>query len=667
MAPTRTTTTWRGWAGAASGSADVVQSTPLASETPLGNRIFPKTRSWFALGAPIELMSPLSLLRVLFAIGTPMWVIAGLAWRWPGLPGGLILLAGMLMLAVWVALLLLRSVTIVLCYWLAALWVVDISLLAWSGHGVGLAFASVTLYLPMAIFVAIFLQPVALVAYQVATLLGLWLAMAPTQGAARATAIALASSIALLSVSLTALLFSRAARRQDTVDPDTGLPNGFGLAERMPDALAGSGAVVASVVLEGVGEAREAMGYQVATELLRRAVEDLGQVLPSDALIGRVEADEIIVIERLRDASRLHSTFPTESNVGESGITQNDVRPLFAVEAARSLARTLGQSIGAGRYLIGNVEVSLRAHVGLAVAPWDGSSVPELVRRASLSAHRAAANGALEEFWQGDTGAMTREDLAILADLRTAGEQGELSILYQPQVAASTGETVSVEALVRWTSPRHGVVSPQRFIVLAERTGLIDRLTEWILGAALDAQVRWTQLGVHLGVSVNLSARTLARSDLPEWVFSELSARDLSPQCLTLEMTETTAANLARAGELLQPLRARGVRVSVDDFGTGYTSLAALPTLPLDELKIDRQFVQSSGGSPADDAIVAAVSELAHRLDLTVVAEGVEDEETSLRMKDAGYDLLQGYYFAKPMTEPELLARLGVKAHAERP
>jgi EAL domain-containing protein (putative c-di-GMP-specific phosphodiesterase class I)/GGDEF domain-containing protein len=613
-------------------------------------------------------MSPLSLLRVLFAIGAPMWAIAGLAWRWRGLSGGLILAFGALMLAVWVALLAVRSVTVTHCRLLAGLWVIDVSVLLWSGRGQGLALAWVSLYLPMAIFVAVFLEPFAVFGYQMAALVGLGLALAPTQGAGRATVIALMSSIALLSVSAAALLFSRSARRQDTLDPDTGLPNGFGLAQRMPSPGAGLGAVVAGVVLEGLGDAREAMGYQVGTELLRRAVEDLGQVLPADALVGRVEADEVIVIERLDDATGAEFGSLIELAEDQSRVGQGVDRPPSATEAGLSLAWTLSQSIGAGRYVIDDVEVSLRAHIGLAVAPWDGTTMSELVRRASLSAHRASASGELQAFWQGDGGAMTREDLAILGDLRKAAQRDELYLMFQPQVEINSEETIAVESLLRWKSSRHGEVPPQRFIGLAERTGLIDRLSEWILGAALDARARWRQRDTTLGISVNLSARTLARPDLADWILSELDVRDLPAECLTLEMTETAATNLANAAEHLRPLRARGVRVSVDDFGTGYTSLAALPTFPLDELKIDQRFVRSSGVSSADEAIVRAVSELGHRLGLTVVAEGVEDEDTVERMRAAGCDVLQGYYFARPMSEVELLgSRHCATSRAERP
>jgi diguanylate cyclase len=376
----------------------------------------------------------------------------------------------------------------------------------------------------------------------------------------------------------------------------------------------------------------------VGTELLRRAVEDLGQVLPPATFIGRVDGDELVITAGLSSAEQTE----TQKTEGE--------------DAALKLARTLAGAINAGRYLVGDIEVSLRTHVGLAIAPWDGTDVPDLVRRASLSAGRAAAKGQAFMLWDGDFGAMTASDLALLGDLRLAAERGELSLAYQPQIRTGSGRMTSVEALLRWNSPTYGSVSPSRFIPLAERTGLVDRLTEWVLDEALDAQVRWRADGIDVSVSVNLSPTTLTLPDLPNRILAHLSERDLPARCLTVEVTETAAIDLLQAVSLLGPLHDHGVRISIDDFGTGYTSLAALPDLPLDELKVDQQFVLRSMSSPADDAIVRTVRGLAHRLGLDAVAEGVETGEIFERMRNYGFDLLQGYFLAKPLSESDLIA-----------
>jgi EAL domain-containing protein (putative c-di-GMP-specific phosphodiesterase class I) len=221
---------------------------------------------------------------------------------------------------------------------------------------------------------------------------------------------------------------------------------------------------------------------------------------------------------------------------------------------------------------------------------------------------------------------------------------------------------------LRWASPGRGGVAPERFILLAERTGLIDRLTEWVLREALDAQARWIALGIHLPVSVNLSARSLTKPDLPGWILGELAARRLPAPCLSVEVTETAAtADLAQAVRLLEPLHREGVRISIDDFGVGYTSLSILPQLPLSELKVDRQFVLRAPVSRADAAIVRTVRDLTRRLGLDAVAEGVEDEATCRLMVEIGYDLLQGYYFCRPLAEADLLAYVGRAASTEGP
>ena len=322
---------------------------------------------------------------------------------------------------------------------------------------------------------------------------------------------------------------------------------------------------------------------------------------------------------------------------------------------AVELARTLAGAVSAGRYLVGEIEVSLRAHIGLAIAPWDGTEVPELVRRASLSAGRAAIQGQAESFWNGDFGAMTASDLGLLADLRLAIDRGELTLAYQPQIATATARLASVEALLRWTSPVHGNVPPTRFVPLAEKTGLIGRLTDWVLSEALEAQVRWRSVGINVPVGVNFSPTTINTPDLPDRVLEQLARRHLPASCLTIEVTETSAIDLLQAVSLLRPLHDAGIRISIDDFGTGYTSLAALPDLPLDELKVDQSFVMRSLTSTADDAIVRTVRELALRLGLDAVAEGVETKDMFDRMSGYGFDLLQGYFLSRPLEESDLI------------
>jgi predicted signal transduction protein with EAL and GGDEF domain len=650
-----------------------VTSEPLGEGAALANRLFPKTRSWLALGAPLELLSPLSILRGLFAMGTLLSPAVALA-------QGTTVLARVALLAVvagsgliWLLLLRVRTISHRRSVALIMASVVGVALLVGPVHGSAAKQIDLVFLIPLCIFAGLFFGARAMITIVGLLAAAVWLTRPANEGIVSTAFTTLATTIVAGSVVFIVNMLARSARERSTVDADTGLPNGFGLARRTEISGGYESFIVAAIALTGLPEVREALGYQAGTELLRRAVEDLGQVLPSGATIGRIEGDELIVIVpvTLDDA-------PTRVNAagGELAATGDELRApsrratvADITGDAERLAQLVVDTMANGRYLIDGIEVPLGSQVGLALAPWDGRDVSEVVRRATSSVRRAVGTGQSYRMWDGSHEAVSADDLAMLAELRHAGERGELRLAYQPQVAAASGRTVAVEALLRWTSPTRGAVSPGRFIPLAERTGLIGFLTDWALQEALDAQVRWRQHGIEVPVSVNLSAKVLGRHELARQIVAELERRDLPPAALTVEITETAAIGLdvGEVVRLLAPLHSQGIRVSMDDFGTGYTSLAVLPHLPLDELKVDLGFVIRSATSPADEAIVRSVRELAHRLGLEVVAEGVEDEECAARMTSYGFDLLQGYHFSRPLDEPELLAFLATHAIEDPP
>jgi diguanylate cyclase len=614
----------------------------LQADAQVRNRLFPKTRSWFALDAPLALLSPLSVLRLVFAFAAISWILLGIIWPLSHSERATVFIVAASALLAWIAMLRLRRTGYGWCVALTCLWIAEVSTLVSTGQGGGLSVVSATYFVPIGVFVALFFGVWAVTISLGAIALSLWIALAGPTGILRAAFLAVVMTIALATASFVVALLMRSTRSLGTLDPETGLPNGLGIAQRLSHRDVAAPLVVVAVVLRGIDSAQEALGFQAGSELLRRAVEDIGQVLPSDAIIGRI-GDELVVVQPVADGS----LSPDEQRA--------ELVPERAVEVARSLALTVGRAINAGRYFLDGVEVSLHAHAGLSVAPWDGDAIPELFRRASLSAREAVANGTTDAVWHANTHTLTGADLALLADLGMAEERGELTLVFQPQVAASSGEVVSVEALLRWKSPTRGDVSPGLFIPLAERTGLINRLTEWVLPEALNTQVRWRAQGLEISTSVNLSPVTMTRQDLAESVLEELRIRSLPPSCLTLEITETAVTNLVHAVLRLTPLREHGIQISVDDFGSGNTSLSSLPHLPLDELKVDQQFVRRSRESHNDLAIVRTIIELAQRLDLVCVAEGVETEELYVDMVGLGFDLLQGYFVAKPLGEEELL------------
>ncbi len=625
---------WRGW------STDRSESTPPVTSDGLGaharaTRWFPKIRSWVALGAPLALLSPLSVARFVavlcvllapaaFAFGATTWTVAAV---WAIVAGGVALALGHRS-----GLSPTESITFVTLVTMGSV----AAMATGPDHGSFLVLAVVIG--AVAIFDGLFLDGRQLAIAQVSTVVTLTGALAMTRGGAAAVDGAVVSLAAAFAATST-FMVTRSARRSSAIDPDTGLPNSYGMATRLT-AMRGNEVIVLTVHLLGVATARDALGHRVGSELIRRAVEDLGQVLPRSVEIGRGADDDIVV---------LRATGRSSAGPDAAGDAAGDVADTM---------RRIDGALGAGRYLVGEVEISLLAHVGVVVSEpgSDAWSAVELLRCSSLAARSARDEGVAVATWSGNVNRLTADDLAVLAELRTAADRNELWVAFQPQFRAGSRLPESVEALIRWDHPTRGSIPPGRFIALAEHTGLIDRLSDWVLEQALDAQVRWRAVGIDLRVSVNVSPRSLASVDLVERIARSLAVRHLPADSLILEITETAAFDLPRAVERLAPLRERGVGVSIDDFGAGYTSLSILSRLPLDELKLDQQFVRQLFTSPANEAIARSVCELAHRLGLRVVAEGVESEPVAEKLADFGFDLLQGYHLGVPMAEDELLA-----------
>jgi len=247
------------------------------------------------------------------------------------------------------------------------------------------------------------------------------------------------------------------------------------------------------------------------------------------------------------------------------------------------------------------------------------------------------------------------ERLALVGELRDAIERGALALHYQPQVDLATGRVTGVEALVRWPHPAQGLIPPDRFIPLAERTGVIAPLTDWVLGEAIRQCRAWQRAGRLLAVSVNLSMWNLHDLALPDRVAALLREHGVSPAWLRLELTESALmADPERALAVVARLSGLGVGLAVDDFGSGYSSLAYLKTLPVDELKIDKGFVREMATDATDAAIVASTVALGHALGLRVVAEGIEDRATWDLLVEMGCDVAQGYYMSRPLPATDL-------------
>jgi diguanylate cyclase len=291
------------------------------------------------------------------------------------------------------------------------------------------------------------------------------------------------------------------------------------------------------------------------------------------------------------------------------------------------------------------------------MAPDDGTDVDELLQRADVAMYVAKEQHGGVVRYSPDQIRYHPKDLALVGQLRQAIETDQLALLYQPKSSLATGQVESVEALVRWCHPTRGLLYPDSFIPLVEQTDLINKLTEWVLHRALSDLGDFSSEMGHVSMAVNVSARNLGHSGFADLVIRELDDTGMLAEQLVIEITETALlADPPGAAAVLRKIEAFGVSVSIDDFGSGQTSLGYLSTLPIRELKIDRSFIVDMLANPAHAAIVRSIVDLGHNLHFHVVGEGVETAEIWERLRDSGCDSAQGYLIARPMPLEELQA-----------
>jgi predicted signal transduction protein with EAL and GGDEF domain len=323
-----------------------------------------------------------------------------------------------------------------------------------------------------------------------------------------------------------------------------------------------------------------------------------------------------------------------------------------AVAAARKLLRALEVP-----FIVEDHNFEIGASIGIAVAPDHGNDPLTLLRRADVAMYIAKQSNSGCALYSPEQDRNSPTRLALVSDLRQAIDLRQLVLHYQPKIDVRTGTCKRLEALVRWNHPRHGLMLPDLFIPLAERTGLIGPLTAWVLNEALAECRRWHDQGQALGVAVNLSSRSLHDPALITLVEEALARWQARPHSLKLEITESSImADPGHVMRVLERLGAMDVRLSIDDFGTGYSSLSHLRLLPVDEIKIDKSFVIDMLKNPSDEAIVRSTIKLCHNLGRKVAAEGVENEATLIRLRQLDCDLAQGFHIARPMPGREVLA-----------
>jgi diguanylate cyclase (GGDEF)-like protein len=316
-------------------------------------------------------------------------------------------------------------------------------------------------------------------------------------------------------------------------------------------------------------------------------------------------------------------------------------------------------------FLLDGLKLEVQASIGVAIFPDHGSDADTIMQRADVAMYAAKQNNQGYLIYSTDYDKHSPRRLTLMGELRQAIDRNELLLHFQPKINIKTNTVTGAEALVRWQHPQHGFMAPDEFIPLAERTGLIKPLSMWVLKRAIEQALAWHSQKLRLNVAVNISPSTLHDMELPDAITGALASYPLPPHHITFEITEgSIIKDPVRALEILTRLAKMGIRISIDDFGTGYSSLAYLKKMPASEVKIDKSFVLDMLENENDAAIVRATIDLAHTLGLKVVAEGVENKETAHCLEELGCDILQGFYFSKPLSPEEFTAWLS--AHTPR-
>jgi len=410
----------------------------------------------------------------------------------------------------------------------------------------------------------------------------------------------------------------------------TGLPNRALFNDRLQQAVHaarrnGSPLTVMMMDLDRFKHINDLLGHAVGDDVLREVAGRLRAALRESDTVARLGGDEFAALLTTGREERI-------------------------VEVVRKVLRCMEQPIECnGQWL------DVGASIGIACFPEHGDTPGTLIRHADIAMYLAKAANSEFAFYDPDHDGSRQEQLSLLGELRRALERNELVMFFQPKIDLATGRTKGVEALVRWLHPARGIVPPAEFVPFAERTGFVRTVTRCVLEMALRRCGQWLAQGIRLQMSVNISVRDLQNPELPDIVASLLAISGVPAELVCLEITESSfMENPQRAVDTLGRLHALGVRLSIDDFGTGFSSLAYLRKLRVHEMKIDRTFIAAMEDGN-DMVIVRSTIDLAHNLGLRVVAEGIEDERSLARLRAMGCDEAQGYFMSRPLPEDKLL------------
>jgi diguanylate cyclase (GGDEF)-like protein len=428
-------------------------------------------------------------------------------------------------------------------------------------------------------------------------------------------------------------------------DTLTDLPNRLLFEDRLSQALNHTqreGQILGTLLLrvDRFNKLNDTLGHALSDRLLCDIAERIRGAIGERGTVARFEGDEFAVL--LAD------------------ITGSEK----VIEALGDVSEALKLPFGLHEH-----ELSITTSIGVSLFPLDGKSVQDLLKHAAVALDRARSLGGNDyQFYEAQMNSRALERLTIEASLRRAVENNEFELHYQPQFDLRTQQMVGAEALIRWQHPKLGLLLPAKFIPMAEETGLILPIGEWVLRAAFTQAALWHKGDFgNLRIAVNVSARQFQQENFVELIAEIVAATGIDPSSIELEITETSIMeNAAQVVTLLSELKQMGLKIAIDDFGIGYSSLAYLKRLPIDMLKIDRTFINDATTDPDDAALVVAIITLAHNLRLQVLAEGVETEEQLRFLQLLKCDEGQGYFFGRP-APPESLSQMPWKALAIKP
>ena len=426
------------------------------------------------------------------------------------------------------------------------------------------------------------------------------------------------------------------AMHDATHDSLTSLPNRVLFRDRLEQALhsnrsQGKKLAVLLLDLDRFKDINNTLGHYNGDKVLKQVATRLGELTQAAETLARMGGDEFaILLPEIDD--------------------EQDIRKMVAMI----------QKAMTPQFMIEGLKLDVQVSIGVATFPDHGTDCDTLIQRADVARYVAKETQKGFVMYSFKLDQHSPQRLTLMGELRQGIESGELFLLYQPKINGEDGLIKSAEALVRWKHHKHGIIPPDDFIQMAERTGLIKDLSKYVIKTALQQISIWQNDGLEISVSVNLSAQDLLDPELPDVLAGMLATHEVPASQLVVEITETAIiADPERALQVMTRLAEMGVKMSIDDFGTGYSSLSYLKKMPVSEIKIDRSFVMDMMENSNDKVIVKATIGLAHNLGMDVVAEGVETQESADHLRELGCDVLQGFFFSKPISPEEFIAMAG--------